>query len=129
MARSIRLAAPLFVALSMPAVAQDDDDGLREGLDLFAEGSRIILDSLLDEIEPDFETDIAPMIEGLADRLGEMSGYHPPEILPNGDILIRRRETPAPGAAPGPDDGGEGNGNAAPDGDNDGAPVTDPVDL
>lgn len=35
---------------------------------------------------------IEPEIERFWDSLRGMAQYHPPEILPNGDILIRRRQ-------------------------------------
>ena len=44
---------------------------------------------------------MAPELEPLGDLLSEMPLYAPPEILPNGDIIIRRRprlpEPPPPG--------------------------------
>ena len=40
--------------------------------------------NLLEEFGPDAQE--------LRERLGDFPGYHLPEILPNGDILIRRKE-------------------------------------
>ena len=37
--------------------------------------------------------DIEPELQGLLDQMRDMTRYHPPEILPNGDILIRRRQS------------------------------------
>ena len=45
-----------------------------------------------------------PEIERFWDSLRGMAQYHPPEILPNGDILIRRRQ---PDDAPPPEDQAE----------------------
>ncbi|MCC5963201.1 MAG: hypothetical protein JJU09_08735 [Rhodobacteraceae bacterium] len=37
--------------------------------------------------------DMEPELERLLDQMRDMTRYHPPEILPNGDILIRRRQS------------------------------------
>ncbi len=49
-----------------------------------------------------------PALRELQGALQNLDAYHPPEVLPNGDILIRRKE-PLPGApaAPGTPDEGE----------------------
>jgi hypothetical protein len=73
-----------------------------------------LFDRFLDRIEPGFDA--------LGDMLGDLSGWHAPEILPNGDILIRRRaQPPAPPYEP-PDP-------EAPDRDATEPPVTDPFEL
>ncbi len=36
-------------------------------------------------------TPLLPLIDDLAGQLRDLSAYHAPEILPNGDILIRKR--------------------------------------
>lgn len=38
---------------------------------------------------------LGPTLSALQDALGDLQMYHPPEVLPNGDILIRRRQNPA----------------------------------
>ena len=81
----MRILAPTAVFLSLLAVpATAEEDGLREGLSLLQEGTRMLLRGLMAELEPG--------LRDLQDRIGDLSAYHPPEILPNGDILIRRRE-------------------------------------
>lgn len=82
------LASPLATG---PVAASDAEDGpLREGLSLMEEGARLLFRGLLDELEPALRD-----LEGLID---DLSAYHPPEILPNGDIIIRRKVplTPPP---------------------------------
>ncbi|MCP3970192.1 MAG: hypothetical protein GY717_07725 [Rhodobacteraceae bacterium] len=71
----------LTLAIS-PVVAAENDD-LREGMDLLSEGTRLLLRGLLGDIEP--------ALRELEGALREMHAYHPPEILPNGDIIIRRK--------------------------------------
>jgi hypothetical protein len=52
-------------------------------------------------------------LQDLNGMIGDVSAYHAPEILPNGDILIRRRVDPAPEVENDPE----------------ADPVTEPVDL
>jgi hypothetical protein len=79
-------------ALSAPAAAQDTPtppqgdgtrDSMREGLGLMEQGTRRLLEGLLREF--------GSAVEGLEEALRDLSAYHPPEVLPNGDIIIRRR--------------------------------------
>ncbi|MDJ0629177.1 MAG: hypothetical protein QNJ44_13045 [Rhodobacter sp.] len=70
-----------------PLAAQDADSDLQEGMDLLSEGTKLLLRGLLGEIEP--------ALRELEDALRDMNAYHPPEVLPNGDIIIRRK-TPRP---------------------------------
>ncbi len=77
-------------------------------------GAQMFLEGILREVEPalkDLE-DLGPMLRGFVEEmgpaLGELLGeiedwslYHPPEILRNGDIILRRKtdeERVAPGA-------------------------------
>ncbi|MFY0692141.1 MAG: AAA+ family ATPase [Paracoccaceae bacterium] len=95
--------APLLVALCLatPASAQTDPaqtdpaepEGVPETLEQFAEQMRSLLEGLSDEL--------APMLEGLNERLRGLGSYEAPEILPNGDIIIRRK--PPAEAEPVPD--------------------------
>jgi hypothetical protein len=81
---SLALCATL--ALS-PAHAQENDDELREGVDLLSEGAKLLLRGLMGEIEP--------ALREMEGKLRDLNAYHPPEVLPNGDIIIRRK-TPLP---------------------------------
>ncbi len=68
-----------------PAQAQQNDE-LSEGMDLLSEGMQLFFEGLMSEMEP--------ALRGLEDALddwGDWGAYHPPEVLPNGDIIIRRR--------------------------------------
>ncbi len=56
---------------------------MSEGLDLLSEGTRLLLEGLVDEL--------GPALEGLREGLSDLNAYHPPEMLPNGDIIIRRK--------------------------------------
>lgn len=90
----------LCATLASPAAA-DENEPLMEGLDLLGQGSRLLLEGLSEELGPLFEDmgalgeELAPFLralnEQLSEGLGELNAYHPPEILPNGDIIIRRK--------------------------------------
>jgi hypothetical protein len=94
-----------FVALSSPALAQEEDGGMRDGLDLLGEGSRMILEGLLDDmrpmleqVQPFFEQEIMPMLERMGEIVDDLSYYELPERLPNGDIIMRRSPDAPPWA-------------------------------
>lgn len=85
------LAAALTL-LTSPVLADESDVG--RGLSLLEEGASLMLQGLLSEIEP--------RLLQLEDAIEGLNAYHPPEVLPNGDIIIRRRDpkdlsTPDPG--------------------------------
>ena len=73
-----------MVLAGTPLAAQEREDDLREGMDLFSEGTRLLLRGLMGEIEP--------ALRELEGALQDLNAYHPPEVLPNGDIIIRRKE-------------------------------------
>ncbi len=73
-----------WVALCGAAQAEDRPEN---GLELFEEATRLILKGLIEELGPAWD-EMQHLLENL-------SAYHPPEILPNGDIIIRRK-TPLP---------------------------------
>lgn len=98
------VAAALLICLALPVPAQEADNrGLMErGFGMFMEGLRGEMgDSLeglqgwLDQAAPamrDFLREMGPAFAELAEEVKDWSAYHPPEILPNGDIIIRRKQ-------------------------------------
>jgi len=87
------------LCLSAPAaIAEGDVD---EGFNLVEEGAKIILRSLFEEMSPTLEElqndlsglaeEMAPAMRDLQGLIGDMTLYHMPEVLPNGDIIIRRK--------------------------------------
>jgi len=81
MVRTLVLA--LTVCLAVPAAAQEESPAPGEGLGLMERGTRLFLEGLMREF--------GSAVEGLEEALRDLSAYHPPEVLPNGDIIIRRR--------------------------------------
>jgi len=97
-------AAVVFVVLAVsPARAEED---MQDGFSLIGEGARIILRGLIEEMEPaledlqglaeDMAGEMGPMMLELRGLIGDMTLYQMPEVLPNGDIIIRRKPALAP---------------------------------
>ena len=80
------LAAGLIAA--MPALADDSTssgDDFREGAEKFGEAFGHFLDGLSKEIEP--------LSEAWRELIENIPKYEAPEELPNGDIIIRRKDS------------------------------------
>jgi hypothetical protein len=80
----------VFIALAQPTYGQDNpfDDLLKELETLSEEGSNFLRD---------WAQNMRPTFEGLADQIPDLDLYQAPEILENGDIIIRRKpKAPAP---------------------------------
>lgn len=92
---------PVCALLAVPALAQDVPDTAEDGFGLLKEGARILMESMLEGMEPAFrdmqnDFDLAlremePMLRQLGAMIGDLKNYHAPEKLPNGDIIIRRK--------------------------------------
>ncbi|MEM7719894.1 MAG: hypothetical protein AAF222_11890 [Pseudomonadota bacterium] len=67
-----------FLIFAGPVLAEED-----RGRDLMGEALRLFMQGFLEEMEPALED-----LQGFVDNL---NAYHPPEVLPNGDIIIRRK--------------------------------------
>lgn len=68
----------LVACLAIPAQAQED-----RGRDLMAEALRLFMQGFMAEMEP--------ALDDLESFMQNLNAYHPPEVLPNGDIIIRRK--------------------------------------
>ncbi|MGI3165093.1 hypothetical protein [Pseudooceanicola sp. 200-1SW] len=118
------LLAPLLclsLAAPLPLIAQDappdpapegeGDNGalMREGLRLLLDGLSGGIDETLDgmgeaaeEAAPkirDFVLRMGPALAEALSKVGDLANYEAPVVLPNGDILIKRRDD-APQYAP-----------------------------
>jgi hypothetical protein len=88
----------LLLSPALPVAAQEPFDPTMpeaEEEDLFSDGARSLLERLLGEV--------APALRELEGALGSFDGYFPPEMLPNGDIIIRRRTPLVPQEPPAPE--------------------------
>ncbi|MCV2880624.1 AAA+ family ATPase [Actibacterium sp. XHP0104] len=102
------LCVAAILALS-PAQAEtvDGKGDMDEGLSLLEEGARLLLKGLAEEMEPaleDLTQKLQPAVVELLRLIDDFDAYHMPERLPNGDIIIRRKD-PLP--LPEPGEGGE----------------------
>lgn len=105
------------VALSVgPAMAQEGEE---RGSDLMERGMELLLDGLREEMSPALKhmrqmaEDYGPALFSFLDEMGpafaemlnsvrDWTDYEPPEMLPNGDIVIRKKTTPLPKPEPEP---------------------------
>lgn len=103
-----QIAAVLIVAsLSVsPAYADDPKSDLEQGLELLFEGLReemapaiIDLGDLARQFGPSmrsFFEEMGPALAAMMTEVQDWSRYEMPEMLPNGDIIIRRKPDPDP---------------------------------
>lgn len=106
----------LVAALAVPLSAAAQDSG-EDGFSLMEEGAKLLLRGFAKEMEPAikdlqrFTDEIEPGLRSFVDEMGpalaEMMGkidditaYHAPEMLPNGDIIIRRKVPLVPEEGP-----------------------------
>lgn len=122
------LTGATLVPLATSAWAQDeeeqpnpetlfDEETGAEGRSLMERGADMFLRGLRDEIDPtvqdlkrlaermgpalqSFVNEMGPAMAELSDKVEDWTLYEAPEMLPNGDILIRRREALQPEETP-----------------------------
>jgi hypothetical protein len=99
------IACALTLASLQPVYAEETDTD--QGFSLMEEGAKLILRGLMDEIEPnvqelqelieefgprmdEFVIALGPRLETLLELVDDFQYYGQPEMLPNGDIIIRR---------------------------------------
>lgn len=104
-----RIALILSLTLATPALAEEEEGGFS----LMERGAQMLMEGLLREMEPalddlqgmaqdfgpalqSFAAQMGPALRDLLDEIEDWSVYAPPEILDNGDIIIRRKPDPAP---------------------------------
>ncbi|WP_378213387.1 hypothetical protein U5922_005260 [Aquicoccus sp. G2-2] len=104
--------APFVSVLSAetpPQQAQPSGENTTgEGLSLMQEGAKLFMRGILNEMEPamedlrsfsgriepglrSFVQEMGPALGEILGKIDDFSAYHPPEMLPNGDIIIRRK--------------------------------------
>ncbi|MDW4499559.1 hypothetical protein R5H30_16315 [Sulfitobacter sp. D35] len=116
--RTVILSIVLATGVGAAAIAQDADP--EEGPSLMERGADLFLEGLIDEMGPalegmrQFAEEMGPALQELMTRVENWAEYEKPEMLPNGDIIIRRKTPLDPENRP----------EAAPDDD----PVEDPLE-
>ncbi len=102
------LISAVCTALALPAQAQEDSDKslMERGAELFLEGLRQEMEptledlwGLADQFGPalqSFMQEMGPALAELAAQVRDWSAYEAPEMLPNGDIIIRKKSEEKP---------------------------------
>ncbi len=108
------------LVLASPALAQDEDGKslMEQGAELFFEGLRREMEPALEDLRDlaeqvgpamqSFMQEMGPALAELAAQVEDWSAYEAPEMLPNGDIIIRKKPDDAMPDALVPDVDGEG---------------------
>jgi len=73
----------IAILAAYPASAQDSDTEVEQGFDMLQEGMDLLLQGLMKEI--------GPALLELEGKIIDLNAYEFPEVLPNGDIIIRRK--------------------------------------
>ncbi len=103
--KHILMIGAMVAAFALPAAAEEDDAQtlMEQGAELFFEGLRREMEPALDELlgladqfgpaMRSFMQEMGPALAELAAEVKDWSVYEMPEILPNGDIIIRKKQT------------------------------------
>ncbi|WP_425081030.1 hypothetical protein [Ruegeria arenilitoris] len=98
----------LSVALALPAQAEEDTGKslMEPWAELFFEGLRKEMEPALEDLQglvsqfgpamQSFFEEMGPALAELAGEIEDWSAYEAPEILPNGDIIIRKKPEDQP---------------------------------
>lgn len=95
LALSVPLALPLSALAQAPQETPPPSSKMQDGLRQFLEGLSDGVGELTDRTGPALENFLRQMGPAFEDILGEIkdfSKYEAPQVLPNGDILIRRKD-------------------------------------
>ena len=99
----IALIAAIFTVATAPISAQEDDGKslMEQGAELFFEGLRQEMEPALEDLRglaeqfgpamQSFIQEMGPALAEITAQVKDWSAYEAPEILPNGDIIIRRK--------------------------------------
>ncbi|WP_170331657.1 hypothetical protein [Ruegeria arenilitoris] len=89
--------------LTLPAQAEEETGKslMEQGAELFFKGLRQEMEPTLEDLQglvsqfgpamQSFFEQMGPALAELAGEIEDWSAYEPPEILPNGDIIIRKK--------------------------------------
>ncbi|SFE91112.1 hypothetical protein SAMN04488523_11215 [Sulfitobacter brevis] len=105
--KQISAAVLTFGLLAAPLMAEEEAPSER-GLSLMERGARLFMEGILDEMEPaldgveglaqqmapalrNFAKEMGPKLSEILEDVEDWNAYQAPEMLPNGDIIIRRK--------------------------------------
>ena len=104
--KRVALISGVVLCLAGPVVAEEAEE--ERGTTLMERGAQMFLEGIMREMEPalndlqglaedmgpamrQFVDEMGPAFAELLGQIDDLSNYHAPEILPNGDIIIRRK--------------------------------------
>ncbi|WP_299894890.1 hypothetical protein [uncultured Ruegeria sp.] len=102
--KHVLLISMITAGITAPAMSQEENSKslMEQGAELFFEGLRKEMDPALDELLgladefgpalQSFLREMGPALAELGAEIKDWSAYEAPEILPNGDIIIRRKQ-------------------------------------
>jgi hypothetical protein len=89
-----------------PLRAEAPAKGVDDGFSLIEEGAKLILRGMADQMKPALDeaqkglgqalAEWEPALRDLAGKVGDLSAYDAPVMMPNGDIIIRRKVPAGP---------------------------------
>ncbi len=99
---------PFAVVLGLAAAPLAAQEAEEEGLSLMERGAKLFMEGIMKEMEPaidefqglaeemgpalrQFANEMGPKLSELLDEVEDWNAYQAPEMLPNGDIIIRRK--------------------------------------
>lgn len=123
MKQNVSNLAALSLATLLAATPAFSDEKAQEGLSLMEQGAKLLMQGILQEMEPaiddlrqfseevepglrQFVQEMGPALGALFGKIDDFTVYHPPELLLNGDIIIRRK-TPLVPETDSPEEGAE----------------------
>ncbi|HBS50235.1 MAG TPA: hypothetical protein DEA05_09190 [Rhodobacteraceae bacterium] len=104
--------APAALPAQEAAPESDGRSLMERGAELFFKGLREETAPMIEELRGlaedygpavrSFISEMGPALSEMFDEVKDWTAYHPPEMLPNGDIILRKRdvEPEAPGEEP-----------------------------
>ncbi|WP_323786100.1 hypothetical protein [Thalassovita sp.] len=123
--KHILTAALTVTLMAQPVLAEDQTQPPAEeaeGFSLMEEGAKLFFKGIMQQMEPalddlqqlsedmepalrQFVQEMGPALRDLMEKVDDITLYHPPELLPNGDIILRRKQPMPPERLPVPEKG------------------------
>jgi hypothetical protein len=88
----------LLVLPLSPALAEGQSSSdVEQGMSLLEQGAQMMMRGMMAEMEPslnemaDAFAQAQPVLRDLVGMMKNLNDYHPPEMMPNGDIILRHK--------------------------------------
>ena len=107
--KKVLLVPATLIALASPLAAEEDETApslMERGVELFLEGLMQEMEPAMEDLQGfaeemgpafrQFGEAMGPIMRDLFDKVDDITLYELPEVLPNGDIIIRRKPDAKP---------------------------------